>query len=141
MLDEKYERYWDDLDIDDDWRKILNDEYEDLKSDYNKFYKHIRSLDNMGEELLYKLSGTKYIQDDEIDGEQSDENEIIKGVSLKKLRSAVENLTEKQKLVLELYVFRGYKQKKIAEIMECSMPNVSMILSDALAKIRKNLNK
>jgi len=140
MLDDNYERYWDEIDIDNDWKKILNTEHDDTKKDQNTYYRYTRSFEKMGEELVYQMSSKKYIQD-ENDDEFSEKKEIIKGVSIKKLRSAVEKLSDKQQLVLELYFFRGYNQKQIAEIMGISQGNVCELISRALIKMQELLDK
>ena len=88
-----------------------------------------------------RCSSRKYIQN-EPDYEFSEKKEqFIKGVSIKKLISVVSNLNDKQKLALELYIFRGYKQEKIAEIMNCTQENISVLISRTLAKIAKKLSK
>jgi len=141
MLDDKYERYWDEIDIDNDWKEFLNNEHDDTKKDQNTYYRYTRSFEKMGEELVYQMSSRKYIQN-EPDYEFSEKKEqFIKGVSIKKLISVVSNLNDKQKLALELYIFRGYKQEKIAEIMNCTQENISVLISRTLAKIAKKLSK
>ena len=141
MLDEKYERYWDELDIGDDWREILNSEHDEFKKSVNTYYRRTRSLYRISEKTIYKIGDDKYIQD-EIDDEFSEkEKEIIKGVSIQKIRSAIQSLTDTQRLALELYIFRGYKQKKISEIMNSSIQNVSNVISDAFVKITDFLDK
>ena len=140
MLDDNYERYWDEIDIDNDWKEFLNNKHDDTKKDQNTYHRYTRSFEKMGEELVYQMSSKKYIQD-ENDDEFSEKKEIIKGVSIKKLRSAVEKLSDKQQLVLELYFFRGYNQKQIAEIMGISQGNVCELISRALIKMQELLDK
>jgi RNA polymerase sigma factor (sigma-70 family) len=139
MLDEKHEKYWQELDVDDEWKELLDEEHKNMKSDLNSFYYHNKSLNKIGEELVYKINKIQYQNENE--EEIPEEHELIKGVSVKKLRSAVRALTDKQRLALELYVFRGYKQDKIAVIMNSSKQNVSKIISGAIIKIKKYLGK
>ena len=42
MLGENDKRYWDELDIDEELRKILDDSHEKMKAEDNAFYRHTR---------------------------------------------------------------------------------------------------
>jgi len=145
MFNKKKERYWDKLDnIDDKWRKLMNAEYENMKKEHNIYYNWFRSIEKMTEELVYLVSrDSKFIQDeDESEKEKAEAQKESEKVEMsKKLRSAVDSLTDRQKKAVELYYFGGRKQKEIAEEMGCTQENVSNMLTRALAKMAKKLNK
>lgn len=134
MLDKKYERYWDELDIDEELLKILDDEYSKMKKEDNAFYRYTRSSDNMGDELVYKKSRDNVTHEEHLE-------ESPKSVYLQKIISVEAKLTRPQKIALILYALCGYKHHEIAEILGCTRQNVTLLISRAKAKIRKNLNK
>lgn len=57
------------------------------------------------------------------------------------LRAAIENLTEKEKLVVTLYYFEELTLKEISKIMDVSESRVSQIHSKAMLKLRMRLGK
>lgn len=63
--------------------------------------------------------------------------------AIDRLREIIRDLPPRQKMVLELYWFRGYSQKSTAEMMQCSSANVSKLFHAACEKIRTDdsLNK
>jgi len=99
------------------------------------------SLNNISDEMLHEICFEKYIQNEISEEFTEEKHELIKGVSIEKLRSAIRALTYNQRLAFELYVLRDYKQKKIALIMNCSVQNVSKTVLAACANIRKSLGK
>jgi RNA polymerase sigma factor (sigma-70 family) len=129
------ERYWDDLDIDDKFRKILDDEEDELKKENNKFYKFTRSADNMGEELTYLLNS---IKGNSLKS-NNENSEIFQKSS--RLNYAIKCLTDKQRTAVELYFFSRRTQQEIAEIMGCKQRNVSDLISRAVKQIAKKLTK
>ena len=101
-----------------------------------------RSLEKMKEELVYLMSrDDKFIQDGTEKEITEAQKEYERAEMSNKLRSAIENLTDRQKKAVELYYFKDCKQNEIAENMGCSQSNVSNILSRALEKMAKKLNK
>ena len=132
MLDKKYERYWDTLDIDDELRKLLDAEYEEMKRAMYAFYGCASSFDNMGEELVYRIIGAGLRQT----GKNSVQEHYRKQVN-----ATLKSLTKKQKLAFELYYMCEYKQHQVAEIMKISQPEVSRLILRAKIKIKKKLNK
>ena len=134
MLDKKHERYWDNLDIDTEWKEFLDAELvKDKKAD-GVYYRKTRSANKMTEELMYM-----FIHDEENENDSCSKRKIKEKVM--KIKYAIMCLTDKQRLVVELYFFHGKKQREIAEIMECTQQSVSKRLLCSLKRIAKKLNK
>jgi RNA polymerase sigma factor (sigma-70 family) len=132
MLDEKHEQYWDSLDIDEKWRKILKLEHEEYKKSVDTYYRHTRQLND---KLINKTADEKF------DSNGNDCSDIKESVNKIKLRAALRKLTNKQRTVFELYMFTNHTQKEIAEVMGNSQGNISELISRAVIKIQKELNK
>jgi RNA polymerase sigma factor for flagellar operon FliA len=55
------------------------------------------------------------------------------------LKDSVDNLNEKEKLIISLYYKEELKLKEIASIMEISNSRVSQIHTSALQKLKKSV--
>ena len=134
MLDKKYERYWDGLDIDKDWEEFLNAEFEKDKKADNAYYKNIRSANKMTEELIFMLLNNNEDENDSYPKEKTAE-------LIAKIKYEIKCLTDRQRLAVDLYFFQRKKQKEIAEIIGCKRRNVSDLILRSLKRIAKRLNK
>ena len=133
-----FDRYWDNLDLDNKWKKLLDAfESENVKSINTRSYRK-RSLSRMSEELVYLLkSDIEEIDDIFSESEIRDK----KSEKIAKLRYAVKCLTDKQQQAIDLYFFQRKKQREISGIMACSQQNVSDLISRSLTQITKKLMK
>ena len=134
MPNEKYD-YLEGLD--EELLEFLNDDYREMKKKDYEYYRYNRSLENMGEELLYKLSKNNLIQFEVTDKEKDN----IKNIYLEKFNLSIRCLTKKQKRALDLYYICGYKQQQIADIMRIARGSVAGLISRAKDKIKEELKK
>jgi RNA polymerase sigma factor (sigma-70 family) len=134
MLDKKYERYWDNLDIDKEWEEILNAEFDKDKKSDNAYYKNTRSANKITEELIFMLINNS--------GNESDFCSNGKTAEMTaKIKYEIKCLTDRQRLAVELYFFQRKKQREIADILGCKRRNVSDLILRSLKRIAKKLNK
>jgi RNA polymerase sigma factor for flagellar operon FliA len=98
----------------------------------------------LGEAYTYNLLSLEEVLNDSIDGNfeiEDKENPLPQVVLLKKelkkvLGSAIDSLSEKERLVVTLFYYEGLKIKEIAEVMEVSASRVCQIHSLALIKLK-----
>lgn len=68
------------------------------------------------------------------------EDEVVRREEVKRLRRALETLSEKQKTAICLFAIEGFSIMEISEIMECSGGTVMSHLSRARSTLRKRLD-
>ncbi len=108
----------------------------DIK-DYNQIVNNAYGASMVSfEELL----GEANVHEKEISsGDEPPEQELESKELYKTLMDSVENLNEKEKLVISLYYKEELKLKEIADIMNISNSRVSQIHTSALQKLEKNV--
>lgn len=74
------------------------------------------------------------LKDETIDS--SPEASAIKNDTLKELQLAIEKLSERDKIIINLYYYEGLTYKEIGEILKISESRVSQIHSKAIVKMR-----
>lgn len=74
------------------------------------------------------------LKDETIDS--SPEASAIKNDTLKELELAIEKLSERDKIIINLYYYEGLTYKEIGEILKISESRVSQIHSKAIIKMR-----
>ena len=74
------------------------------------------------------------LKDETIDS--SPEASAIKNDTLKELELAIEKLSERDKIIINLYYYEGLTYKEIGEILKISESRVSQIHSKAIVKMR-----
>ena len=67
------------------------------------------------------------------------ETDDIEGHSPEEAVAALQQLTERQRLVLNLFYMEGYSSRQIAETLKCTDSNVRALLTDARRAMRKKL--
>lgn len=87
------------------------------------------------------LSSSNAINEVSAPEESTPENTLLNKEMKKILGDMIENLPEKERLVITLYYYEGLLLKDIAEILEVSESRVSQIHSKVLAKLRTKLQK
>ncbi len=98
------------------------------KRDYESIDKEIMNEDEGGKTLAETLPG-----DDNVEGK------AVNNDLLSYIRSAMELLPNKQKMVFSLRYLEDYKIKEIAEIMQCTEGAVKSYLFAATHKMRSKL--
>jgi RNA polymerase sigma factor for flagellar operon FliA len=73
--------------------------------------------------------------------DQSPEEVFTKKEQIKTLGAAIETLDERQRLVLTLYYYEELTLKEISNIMDISVGRVSQLKTQALATLRKQMEK
>lgn len=74
------------------------------------------------------------LKDETIDS--SPEESAIKNDTLRELEVAIEKLSERDKIIINLYYYEGLTYKEIGEILKISESRVSQIHSKAIVKMR-----
>lgn len=101
---------------------------------------HHRSLDRR--HFLHRrhfYAGTDLtVLTDTLAGTSDLERELVSKLNRTRLQQAFEDLSEKQRLTLELYFFEGLELKEIAERINESPENVRHFYYRGLQKLRKN---
>jgi RNA polymerase sigma factor (sigma-70 family) len=120
------------------WEEILKKEDKLIINSDRKHRYHFKSLDSMTEELVYQESVFKY---PEYEPEMAVSEDFIETIKDDKLAEALRQLTPKQRKVIELAYWQGYKGYEIAEILGCTSANVSILLDKALKKILESLSE
>ena len=106
-----------------------------LENADRKYRYHNKSLEAMSDEVAYRESAFKQ-SGILFDGDESD---FIDSIKNPKLRKSVKRLTEKQRKVIELYFWLGYKQNEIAEILNIEQSAVSRLILRAIENLKKNM--
>ena len=82
-----------------------------------------------------------YDEPSDVDIENEVTDKVERNEQISALYSAIEHLTEQQKLVIKEIFFNDKTQQKVAEQLGISQQAVSNILDRALAALKKNLKK
>lgn len=69
------------------------------------------------------------------------EKQVLKNELRDILKSAIEELNERERLVVTLYYFENLNLSEIAQVLEVSVQRVSQISSKAISKIRKKMSE
>ena len=142
-------KYWEHLgeyadEVNAYWREILDCEEDDDLRAYALYYTYSKSLESMSEELAY-MSGRYRRMKQEFEEKfinKNDNYNFTAWIKDKNLKKAAEQLTNRQKRVIELRFLHGYKENEIAEIMGVkSQGAVSDIIRRALERIMRELLK
>lgn len=75
------------------------------------------------------------------DEKYSPENKFLKRVEIEELREALKRLSDRERLILQLFYVEELSLKEIAAVLDISTSRVSQIASKALGKLRKLLNE
>lgn len=67
------------------------------------------------------------------------EQEELKNIEMKKLEKSIEQLSAREKIAFYLFHYENLRQKKIAEIMNTSIPAVESLVHKSMKKIRKEM--
>ena len=115
-----------------DWKKILADEDRIIRNADRRFRRHSYSLESMSEELVHMECRLLY-RSDPLDAVCI--TDFVDTVEDDRLTEALRNLTDRQRRMIELAFWEGYKLKEIAVIMDCKPNTVSQIIARAKRNI------
>ena len=113
---------------------VTMDEYYQLTDNIGPLY--ISSLDNVYDTDKGEQSFNEMISD-----ERDAEIEESKRIMRENLASGIEDLPEKERLVVTLYYYENLNLKEIGAVLEVSESRVSQIHSSAISKLRTILQK
>ncbi len=65
------------------------------------------------------------------------EKEVVRKDLIEKLKKAIDNLDDREKLVIQLLFYEELPLKEIAQILGCSISRVSQIKGEAISKLRR----
>ena len=121
-----------------DWKKILADEDRIIRNADRRFRRHSYSLESMSEELVHMECRLVY-RCDPLDAVCI--TDFVDTVENERLAEALRNLTDRQRRMIELAFWEGYKFKEIAVMMGCKPNTVSQIIACAKRNIYLALTK
>jgi len=110
----------------------LGEKVDTLQHDLSKIsFSYILNLEDIFTEE--RRSYEEVIGSKEIDVEE----EVVRKDLAEKLRSAIDKLDEREKLVVQLVFYEELPLKHVAEILNCSISRVSQIKGEAIEKLRQ----
>ena len=92
------------------------------------------------EELIQNVSQMGDVLENSTKDDITPERKLLKDELRKALAEAIEELSERERLVITLYYFENLNLADIAKVMEVSVQRVSQINSRAVGKLRDRLN-
>lgn len=92
------------------------------------------------EELIQNVSQMSGVLENSAKDEITPERKLLKDELRKALAKAIDELSEREKLVITLYYYENLNLSDIAKVMEVSIQRISQINSRAVAKLRDKLN-
>lgn len=111
--------------------------------EYNKRLSETHSVNVLSYEqvLTDKLTDGIEIKNSDVPNEVSPEK-YMDNIELKQvLAQSIDNLTERERIIISLYYYEELKLKEISKILEVSESRVCQIHSNAVKKLRNQLSK
>lgn len=116
-----------------EWKEILKEEDKKIYNSDQKYKKHMISLENMSEELVYSKNS---IENKYLDEEGYLKLKFQDMIENKKLFKAFHSLPPRQKEIIELFFWKRMKVGEIADKIGCTQSTVSVQLKRAINKLR-----
>jgi len=117
---------------DEEVARRLGKDVEDLKEDLSKIsFSYILSLEDLFSEE--KRSYEEVLRSKGVGVEE----ETIRKDLVEKLRDAIDRLSEREKLVIQLIFYEELPLREVARVLGCSVSRVSQIKGTAIEKLRK----
>ncbi len=117
---------------DEEVTKKLGKDVEELQHDLSKIpFSYILNLDDIFTEE--RRSYEEVLDSKKIDVEK----EVVRKDLIEKLKKAIDNLDDREKLVIQLFFYEELPLKEIAQILGCSISRVSQIKGEAISKLRR----
>lgn len=120
------------------WKEILADEDRIIRNADRCFRRHSYSLESMSEELVHMECRLLY-RCDPLDSVCI--TDFVDVIENERLADALRKLTDRQRRMIELAFWEGYKLKEIAVIMGCKPNTVSQIIASAKRNIYLAMTK
>lgn len=133
---EELEREYPDRPVDEDVAAKLEMTVDQVHKILNQ--SHMFNLVNFEDALGGASAGEADIKNHD---EKTPEDELLEKEKKQLLAEAIDELPEKERLMITLYYYEGLLLKEIADIMHVTESRVSQIHSKVLAKMRMKLNK
>ncbi len=92
------------------------------------------------EELIQNVSQMGDVLENSTKDDITPERRLLKNELKQTLANAIEELSERERLVVTLYYFENLNLADIAKVMEVSVQRISQINSRAVSKLRDKLN-
>ncbi|MBQ9982317.1 MAG: FliA/WhiG family RNA polymerase sigma factor [Oscillospiraceae bacterium] len=93
------------------------------------------------EELIQNVNQMGSLLESATNDYGTPEKHLMKTELRNVLKSAIEELNDRERLVVTLYYFENLNLSEIAEVLEVSVQRVSQISSKAVSKIRKKMSE
>ncbi len=120
---------------DEEIARYLGEDAEQLRRDIYKIsFSYLLNLD----EVFSGEESRGYEEVISSDGESVEER-VIKKDLWERLRKAIDSLSEREKLVIQLIFYEELSLKEVAQVLNCSVSRVSQIKGEAIEKLRKKL--
>lgn len=88
------------------------------------------------EELIQNVNQMGSLLDSATSDYSTPEKQFLKNEMREKLKTAIESLSERERLVVTLYYFENLNLSEISQVLEVSVQRVSQISSKAILKIK-----
>ncbi|MGN0582998.1 MAG: sigma-70 family RNA polymerase sigma factor [Oscillospiraceae bacterium] len=88
------------------------------------------------EELIQNVNQMSSLLDSATSDYTTPEKQFLRNEMREKLRTAIESLNERERLVITLYYFENLNLSEISQVLEVSVQRVSQICSKAVSKIK-----
>ena len=88
------------------------------------------------EELIQNVNQMGTLLDSATSDYTTPEKQLLKSELRDKLKTAIESLNERERLVVTLYYFENLNLSEISQVLEVSVQRVSQISSKAISKIK-----
>ncbi len=115
-----------------------------LKMDLHK-YERIQSIQSMVNvlslDMTYDDNDSPFLQIPSEDVTGQPEGSFMRDETVRLLAGAIDNLNEKEQMIISLYYVDNLNMSQIAEVMEISQPRVSQLHSQAIKKLKKQMGE
>lgn len=91
------------------------------------------------EELIQNVNQMGTLLESSTSDYMTPEKQVLKAELRETLKSAIESLNERERLVVTLYYFENLNLAEIAQVLEVSVQRVSQISSKAISKIKASM--
>lgn len=115
-----------------EWDTILQKEDRIIHNSDRRFRYHCCSLESMSEELAFQESMLSYQQDF---SQELFSDDYIETIQNEKLACCLRCLTDRQRYVIELAFWQGYRYNEIAAMLGCSPAAVTRLLQRAFKRL------
>jgi len=121
---------------DEEIAEFLGEDIDTLQHDLSKIsFSYLLNLEDIFTEE--KRGYEEVLKSKNIDVEE----EIVKKDLIDKLKRAIDKLSDREKLVIQLIFYEELPLKEVAQVLNCSISRVSQIKGEAIEKLRRFMNE